>query len=185
MPKRNYMQVFIILIVGASGVGKDSLMKEARVKFANFNFVKRYITRKPDENEDNFFINQSKFDELKSKNFFISHWEAHGYNYAIAKENIKNGVNFISISRNAIADFERLYQNVHTIHIKVSDCELEKRLKKRARENSDEIAKRLKRSKQSVKAKNLIEFENKSPLNKSKESFIALINTIIPKDKLC
>ena len=41
----------IILIVGASGVGKDSLLKSLKGKI-NINFVKRYITREPDQLED-------------------------------------------------------------------------------------------------------------------------------------
>jgi len=45
----------IILIVGASGVGKDTLIKYARKKMKKeINFVRRYITRKPDKNEKTF-----------------------------------------------------------------------------------------------------------------------------------
>lgn len=50
------MKKKIILIVGASGVGKDSLIKEAKKELKEeFNFIRRYITRKPDKNEKNYF----------------------------------------------------------------------------------------------------------------------------------
>lgn len=55
----------IVLIVGASGVGKDSLLKIIKSKI-DANFVKRYITRIPDENESNYFIDEEAFTILKT-----------------------------------------------------------------------------------------------------------------------
>ncbi|WP_044416679.1 hypothetical protein [Halarcobacter anaerophilus] len=58
----------IILIVGASGVGKDSLLKSLKGKI-NINFVKRYITREPDQNENNYYIDDEAFHRLKKMIF--------------------------------------------------------------------------------------------------------------------
>ena len=60
----------IVLVVGASGVGKDTLLKEAQNKMS-FNFVKRYITREPDKNEQNYYVEENAFEVLKNSDFFI------------------------------------------------------------------------------------------------------------------
>ena len=52
----------LFVIVGASGVGKDTLLNEIRDKFKNFYFVKRYITRTHDDNnEDHVSISDKDF----------------------------------------------------------------------------------------------------------------------------
>lgn len=178
------MEKLIILIVGASGVGKDSLFRRAKEAFPEFNFIKRYITREPDDNEDNLFLSEKKFKSLKENNFFISSWVAHGNCYGIAKEDIRRGVNFVSISRGAVGDFERVYGSVFTIHVRVSRCELEKRLKARGRESADEIEKRVARSYKNIEAKRLIEFDNSPPIKESLKSFVKLIDDLILSEKV-
>ena len=57
------MKTKIILLVGASGVGKDSLLNAAQKNFEKkINCVKRHITRIADENEDNYFLSDKEFD---------------------------------------------------------------------------------------------------------------------------
>lgn len=175
------MQSIIILLVGASGVGKDSLLNKTKEVFPKINFIRRYITRKADTHEDNFSLSKEEFESLKAKDFFISTWEAHDNLYAIAKKDIQKGINFISVSRGAIRDFESLYDNVYTIHVRVSKKELESRLKKRGRENLKQIQKRLARSYKNIQAKNLIEFDNSLPMEQGVSGFIALIGQIIYK----
>lgn len=175
------MEKLIILIVGASGAGKDSLTRRAKEVFPEFNFIKRYITREPDTNEDSVFLDEKRFKSFKENNFFISSWVAHGNYYGIAQEDVREGVNFISISRSVIEDFESFYSNVYTIHVRVSRLELEKRLKKRGRESIGEIEKRLARSYKNVEAKNLIEFDNSCAMQKSLDNFARLIRQIVAK----
>ncbi len=173
------MKTKIVLIVGPSGVGKDSLLKEAR-KFLDdsFTFLNRYITRKPCKNEDNFYLDEYAFEILKHNSFFISTWNAHGNYYGIAKNSIKNGINIISISRSKIKDFENFYDNVFTINITVSKENLRKRLKLRGRETEDEIEKRLNRTYVKVEAKNLIEFDNSERLELTSKKFLELLKSI-------
>jgi len=61
----------IVLIVGASGVGKDTLLRNIKDKM-QANFIQRYITREPDKNESNFYLDKEAFLALKEKNYFIS-----------------------------------------------------------------------------------------------------------------
>ena len=47
----------LFVIVGASGVGKDTLLNEIKRKLIHFHFVRRYINRNLDEtNEDHIHI---------------------------------------------------------------------------------------------------------------------------------
>jgi phosphonate metabolism protein PhnN/1,5-bisphosphokinase (PRPP-forming) len=167
----------IVLIVGASGVGKDTLLKNIQDKI-EVNFIKRYITREPDDNEHNYYIDDVAFDKLKKDDFFISTWEAHSNKYAIAKNQIKSGLNIISISRGAIKDFENYFENVTTIEITLPKDILYERLKNRARESEEEIQKRLDRSYQKIDAKNIIQFDNSASISLSAEKFVTLLERI-------
>ncbi|MGA1932224.1 hypothetical protein ACH5BF_05825 [Arcobacter sp. YIC-464] len=173
------MDTKIVLIVGPSGVGKDTLLKGAKKELkGDIHFVKRYITRKPDKNEKNFFVDNFAFEILKHNSFFASTWNAHGNYYGIAKNSIKNKVNVISISRSKVSDFEKQYEKVYTINITVSKEELRNRLLLRKRESIEEIEKRLDRSYENIDAKNLIDFDNSKNIDESLEEFINLLKKL-------
>lgn len=173
------MKTKIILIVGASGVGKDTLISHAKEELEDsFNFVKRYVTRKPDINEDNYFVDNYAFEILKNNGFFISHWEAHNNYYGISKNSIQSSINIISISRAKVEDFEKIFENVYTIEISVSKEELRKRLILRKRESLEEIEERINRNYPSIKTNNLIDFDNSYDITISKENFINLLKQI-------
>lgn len=167
----------IVLIVGASGVGKDTLLRNIKDK-VKANFLKRYITREPDNNESNYYIDEDAFLALKEKNYFISSWKAHGNHYGIAKEHIKEGLSIISISRGAVEDFEKVFDEVITINITLPKELMIRRLHDRGRESIDEILKRVERASKEVEATNLIEFDNSDTLENSSKKFIQLIKDI-------
>jgi len=174
------MDTKIVLIVGASGVGKDTLLKESKKDLKkNCNFIKRYITRKPDKSEKNYYVDDYAFELLKHNSFFVSTWSAHGNFYGIAKNSIKSGLNIISISRSKIKDFEKVFDDVYTIHVSVPKEELRNRLLLRDRESGEEIEKRLNRTYKKIEAKNLIEFDNSKSIKESNSDFLKLVNKII------
>lgn len=167
----------IILIVGASGVGKDTLLRGVRDK-VKANFIKRYITRKSDSNEENFYVDSDAFKTLRKIGFFVASWEAHTNHYGIAKNQIKDGINIISVSRAAIKDFEKAYRDVTTISITLPKEVLKQRLKERGRETKEQIKERLSRSYSSLHVENLIEFDNSSSLEVSLKNFERVLSEI-------
>ena len=174
----------IILIVGPSGVGKDSILEASKEYLSSsLHLVKRYITRKPNEHEDNHYLSVDEFKVKVQENFFASHWGAHENLYGIAKASILDGVNIISISRGSIKDFEALYDKVYTLHITVPKEVLRQRLLNRGRESLEQIEKRLERSYESLEAKHLIEFDNQAPLEEGAIKFAQLLKGI-EDDKL-
>jgi len=170
----------IVLIVGASGVGKDTLIKYAKHELkddANFNFVTRYITRQPDDNELNFYLEKKAFDTLVQQKYFTSHWTAHENYYGIPKVQIQEKINIISISRSAIKDFESQFKNVLVINISIPKEELYARLKSRDRENEEEIQIRLERSYPLIEGKQVVHFDNSDELLKSQAMFLELLRS--------
>jgi phosphonate metabolism protein PhnN/1,5-bisphosphokinase (PRPP-forming) len=167
----------IVLIVGASGVGKDSLLKSIQNQ-TDAKFIRRYITREPDANESNFYLDENAFLQRQEQDFFLSTWQAHNNLYGIARPHIEPGVNIISISRGAIKDFEKAYEDVTTIHITLSKEELEKRLRARGREDENAIQKRLNRTYPKIEAKKLIEFDNSDPLKIASQNFLTLLQEL-------
>lgn len=173
------MNAKIVLIVGASGVGKDTLIKGAKRELKKrVNFVRRYITRKPHKSERNYFVDRQAFYILHDNHFFVSSWNAHQNYYGIAKSSIKEGLNIISISRGRIKDFEKAFREVYTINITVPKEDLRNRLILRNRESEEEIEQRLQRDYEKIEARNLIEFDNSRSIDESIEDFISLLKKI-------
>ncbi len=173
----------IVLICGPSGAGKDTLLKEAREYFKdypNVNFVTRYITRSPDEFEDNFYVCTRAFNILKESGFFLIDWSAYGYFYGIPKYQIREGCcNFISVSRSAVPLFEQKFEDVHTVLITANIKTIEQRLHTRNRESPVQVRERIKRYFIDFNAKNKIEFKNEGTFQVVREGFISLCQGLI------
>lgn len=181
----------IILVVGPSGSGKDTLLRSARKYFAgnkNVAFARRYITRPPDENEDNYYVDAIGFYHLEKSGFFLSTWQAHRNYYGIA-EHLVSGSNsystiVCSISRSAIEDFDSRYENTLTIHITAEKEILKERLLKRGRENIADIERRLARAEKEPEARHLMTFDNSCDLERSCARFSALLQQVGNTDKI-
>jgi ribose 1,5-bisphosphokinase len=167
----------IVLIVGPSGAGKDTLLRNIKDKI-DANIIKRYITRKPTPDESNYFLDIEAFEILEKNGFFISTWRAHNNRYGIPKNQIKDGLNIISISRGTIKNFEEKDKNVTTIEVTVPKEILYERLKKRGREGEENIKKRLNRSYDKIEAKRLITFQNVKPIDESVKDFINILKGV-------
>jgi ribose 1,5-bisphosphokinase len=175
----------VILVVGPSGAGKDTLLRMAREHFAavpTLGFARRYITRPPGVDEDNYYVDEVGFSFLEKAAFFVSSWRAHRNCYGVPRHEINQyhgkGSVLASISRSSIADFERACNAPVTILVTAHPDVLEKRLLSRGRESIEKIRERLQRAQKPLNTDNYISFDNSGELLQSKSDFIALIDKL-------
>lgn len=143
----------LFLIVGPSGVGKDTLLEGARAALAGnrwFRFARRVITRPADAGgEDHIAVSLPEFEALRARGGLLHHWAAHGLHYGIpadVAQDLAAGINVVlNTSRGAIAAFRAVAEKVVVIHVLASPAALAARLRQRNRETPEEIAARLAR----------------------------------------
>ncbi|MHA1268984.1 MAG: phosphonate metabolism protein/1,5-bisphosphokinase (PRPP-forming) PhnN [Candidatus Helarchaeota archaeon] len=147
----------LFLIVGNSGSGKDSLIKEVQKHFPkHLKEIKvpiRVITRPPSPETENFeSIDVDSFIKLKKNGEFALDWHIYGLYYGIRKiinDWLSSGHSvLINVSRKIIPTARSKYPNVKIIFVKVPFEITEKRIRERARENEEIIQMRLERAKQ-------------------------------------
>jgi ribose 1,5-bisphosphokinase len=75
----------LILVVGPSGAGKDSVLKAWRQSLgaAAPAFAQRVITRAPDATEDHEAVSGDDFAGLRSRGLLATWWQAHGLDYGV------------------------------------------------------------------------------------------------------
>ena len=77
----------LVLVVGPSGAGKDSLIEAARRALAGhprFVFPRRLVTRPCDPgSEDHDSLTEEAFASEREAGAFFLHWGAHGLHYAL------------------------------------------------------------------------------------------------------
>ena len=136
----------LVLVVGPSGAGKDSLLNAARAAFrddARISFARRVITRPPDpDGEDHEPVTETEF---ATRDFALS-WSAHGLHYGIPTEAVEAApVVVANISRGVIADAARRF-SVRVIEVTAPPNVLAARLAARGRETGGDVARRLART---------------------------------------
>lgn len=144
----------LVLVVGPSGAGKDTLLDGARTALKDrpeFLFVKRLITRKADPAaEDHDCISEADYDRLSQPDRNTLCWRAHGLGYVLpvsAADAIRDGKMAIANgSRAAIPTALERYDHVLVVHVTAPIPVLADRLSQRGRETAAEIRERLERA---------------------------------------
>ena len=145
-----------MLVVGPSGVGKDTLIGYAKARLAEkgrgrFHFVRRVITRAADgSTEDHDTLSPMAFERAEADGAFALSWEAHGLRYGLPESvdrHISAGDTVVAnLSRKAIPALRTRYRNVSVVAVVASNATLSARLMARGRESAEEVAARLSRS---------------------------------------
>lgn len=139
----------LVLVVGPSGAGKDTLLNAARRSLAGdsrFRFVRRAITRPADpDGEDHDPVSEAAF----AARDHALQWQAHGLRYGIPADicgDIGAGIVVVAnVSRGIVADAASRFP-VRAIEITAPPAVLAARLAARGRETADDIAARLARA---------------------------------------
>jgi ribose 1,5-bisphosphokinase len=143
----------LVLVVGPSGAGKDTLLRLAQaacVDDRNVVFPRRVVTRASSADEDNIAVSPDEFARARDHGEFAVHWDAHGHSYALPLEingDIRAGrAVVVNVSRTVIAALRQAYANVVVVAITAPPEVLAQRLAARARHSDGNIADRLTRS---------------------------------------
>jgi ribose 1,5-bisphosphokinase len=143
----------MILVVGPSGAGKDTLLglaKAACAEHSDIVFQRRVITRQASASEDNEEVSAGTFQDALARNEYAVHWQAHGHCYALPRaidDDIRAGHTVIAnVSRTVIAAMRRAYANVVVVSITAPANVLAERLAMRGRSSDGRIEHRLQRT---------------------------------------
>jgi len=143
----------LILVVGPSGAGKDTLLgfaKAACAEDAEIVFPRRVVTRQASSSEDNIALTPDEFREALARGDFAMHWEAHGHSYGLPRaidDDIRAGrAVVVNVSRTVIAGARRAYANVMVIAITAPPELLAERIKMRSRSSDGNSEQRLSRN---------------------------------------
>jgi ribose 1,5-bisphosphokinase len=177
----------LLYVIGASGSGKDSLMRHAREALAHDSrvvFAHRYITRPHDAGGENHVaLSEPEFDARVTCNLFPLHWRSHGLRYGIGCELnhwlAKGLTTILNGSRAYLHEASRNYPELVPVLIEVSPEVLHSRLHSRGRERAEHIESRLLRARKFEKLEHakLLRFCNDAPLHETGPAFVELIRT--------
>ena len=143
----------LILIVGPSGAGKDTLLNGVRDLLddhAPVRFVRRVITRPGDMGEEaHESVAEQEFTLRETAGDFALAWRAHGLHYGIpadiAIDLAQGRIVIANVSRAVVAEAAQRFP-VGVIEITAPPEVLAARLAQRGREDADDMARRLSRA---------------------------------------
>lgn len=174
----------LFLVVGPSGVGKDSLIDGARHRLADdriYHFPKRLITRPADAGgEDHQALTAAAFELLETAGGFMLSWHAHGHRYGIpktAEQALAEGRSVIvNVSRQVIDQARECWLPLRVLLVSAPLDVLAARLAVRGRERADDIQRRLERATSyAISGDDVREVVNDDELERVIDRFVALL----------
>jgi ribose 1,5-bisphosphokinase len=172
----------LVLVVGPSGAGKDTLLGLAKAACAEdpgIVFPRRVITRQASASEDNEEVSDGTFQEALSRGDFAMHWEAHGHRYALSRaidDDIRAGRTVVAnVSRTVIAKMRRAYADVVVVSITAPPNVLAERIALRARGSDGRLDQRLNRTVEDASAAPDITIVNVSSAEYHARQFVRIV----------
>lgn len=179
----------LILVVGPSGVGKDSLLEQARHRLSasgRFHFARRVITRPQDAGgEDHEAVGGDQFSRMEQAGAFLLSWHAHGLAYGILKsdgDRRQTGTAVIAnVSREVVDEARRTLAPVGVIAVTAQIETLARRLAERGREDGSDIGLRLARAAAPLPhGDDVVVVANDGDLNEGGKRFLAALRQLYP-----
>jgi guanylate kinase len=152
----------LIVLTGPSGVGKGTLMRSLLQRHPQLYYSVSVTTRSPRPGEidgkNYYFISRSKFEQLVAQDQFLEWAEFAGNYYGTPREAVLNQISsgklvVLEIELEGARQIRHSFPSVKSIFIlPPSFEELEKRIRGRAQDSEEAIARRLRRAQEEIKA---------------------------------
>jgi phosphonate metabolism protein PhnN/1,5-bisphosphokinase (PRPP-forming) len=143
----------LVLVVGPSGAGKDSVLNGARDRFRgnrNVVFPRRFVTRLSNAAaEDHVSLTEMEFAIAVADDAFALWWRAHGNFYGIGRsiegDLAAGAVVAVNCSREAIGEAVERFARVRVVEITAPVDVLVSRIVSRGRESAEQARERVSR----------------------------------------
>lgn len=177
----------LLAVVGASGVGKDSLIAHARKELSGDGsvlFVRRIVTRPAlAAVEDHDHLTPDEFAAALAAGRFAVHWDAHGLRYGVpasVRDHLSGGgTAVLNGSRAALPAIRSAFEKVVVIHVTARPEIIAARLASRGRENEGDIKLRMRRGAIALPdCGEPIEIDNSGPFEVAGTAFLDVIRRI-------
>jgi ribose 1,5-bisphosphokinase len=176
-----------VAVVGASGVGKDTLLAYARERLDGPVFVKRVITRPAGPGEDCDELSEAEFEATDARGGFALSWRAHGLAYGLPRsvdDVIRaDGIAIANVSRAVLSSLAARYQRLVVVRITASPEVRAARLAARGREPESSILARLSRPDPAPEAIAALQIRNDTSIAAAGESLIALLASVAQESR--
>jgi ribose 1,5-bisphosphokinase len=172
--------------MGSSGVGKDSILRFARVNLCpddRIAFAHRYITRPPDiTGENHIALTREEFELRRNAGLFAFDWRAHDTLYGIGIEIEawrQAGIAVVlNDSRKHYSTLSRDTRNLAPVLITARSDVLADRLERRGRESKADILMRLQRDAVLPEQTRITMIDNSGELEVAGAQFLRTLRTL-------
>jgi ribose 1,5-bisphosphokinase len=144
---------WLVLVVGPSGAGKDTLLMQARAACADDSticFVRRGVTREASAAEDHASLTDDAFEQGLADGAFSFWWEAHGLKYGVPvsiEADLAAGLTVVcNVSRGVVTDLRARYPQCCVVLITAPEDVRRARLAARERTSDGDVAQRATRT---------------------------------------
>ncbi len=131
----------LIAVVGASGVGKDTLIDALLRVRPSLHRVRRTVTREADAGGERIdAVTPAAFEALRAGGAFRLDWKAHGHRYGILAALVRKVAEgreaVANLSRGALPEAANLFPRLAVLRLTASPATLARRLGARGREDA-------------------------------------------------
>lgn len=177
----------LILVVGPSGAGKDTLIARAEVLLAGrpVTFPRRVVTRPTNAAEPHDSLTAEAFEAAAARSAFAIRWQAHGLDYAIPirmEAALQRGNTVVcNVSRGVVAALGKRYPRVRVVYV---DAPLSVRLARIANRGGRADAPDRARRFQAFRPMDAdVVIDNGAGLEDAVTSFVAAITAGLPESR--
>jgi ribose 1,5-bisphosphokinase len=175
----------LVLVVGPSGAGKDTLIKAAKVALADdprFVFPRRAVTRPAVASiEDHESLSMSEFALREANGAYALSWEAHGLRYGlpehISGEIAAGKIVVMNGSRAMIAAAQAKFPGTIVVLVEATIEARASRLVRRGRESEAEVSGRLARE-VTVAIPDAVRIDNSGSLDEGTRLFLSALRAL-------